>query len=191
MLQLYALLVQGFARAALGDSDGARASADAALAAAADLMEFFEAPGHAAVAVACQAAGDYDAAKQAYCLARQRAGLNRMMAGVFAWSALAPLACGDVATAAQWADETVVFVTAVICRRRRMTRAQVKLAQGEMDEAEQDAQAALLWRADDGYEPAWPPTLECLAGNWRGGGEAIAKQPAFSVLPSRLRAANR
>ena len=109
MLLLYALLVQGFARAALGDSNGARASADAALQAAADLMEFFEAPGHAVVAVACQAADQNEAAQRAYSLSRQRGGLNRMMAGVFAFSALAPLACGDVATAAQWADEIVAL----------------------------------------------------------------------------------
>ena len=68
MLQLYALLAQGFTRAYLGDSDGAHASADAALAAAADLMEFFEGLGHATVAVACQAAGDHEAANQAYAL---------------------------------------------------------------------------------------------------------------------------
>ena len=46
MLQLYALLVQGFTRAFLGDSDGAHASADVALAAAADLIAFFEGLGY-------------------------------------------------------------------------------------------------------------------------------------------------
>lgn len=45
MLQLYALLVQGFVRAQLGDSDGAHASADVALAVASDLIEFFCGPG--------------------------------------------------------------------------------------------------------------------------------------------------
>ena len=62
MLQLYALLVQGFTRASLGDSDGAHASADTALTTAADLMEFFEGLGQATVAVAYQAAGDDEAA---------------------------------------------------------------------------------------------------------------------------------
>ncbi len=58
MLQLYGLLVQGFLRANLGDVGGARASADLALESASDLMEFFAAPWHATVAMACQAAGD-------------------------------------------------------------------------------------------------------------------------------------
>ena len=162
MLLLYALLVQGFARAALGDSNGARASADAALQAAADLMEFFEAPGHAVVAVACQAADQNEAAQRAYSLSRQRGGLNRMMAGVFAFSALAPLACGDVATAAQWADEIVALCYGCYLPAALMTRAQVKLAQGEMDEAEQDAQAALTTAAQTGVTNRMAPTLECV-----------------------------
>ena len=66
-----------------------------------------------------------------------------MMAGVFAFSALAPLACGDVGTARQWADEIVSLCRGCYLPGALMTRAQVKLAQGEMDEAEQDAQAAL------------------------------------------------
>ena len=143
MLQLYALLVQGFTRAYLGDSAGAHASADAALAAAADLMEFFEGLGHATVAVAYQAAGDDEAASHAYALARQRSGLNRMMGGLFAFAALAPLACGDLPTAQKWADETVEVTGGCYRPVALMTRAQVMLAQGEMDGAEQDAQAAL------------------------------------------------
>ena len=163
MLLLYALLVQGFARAALGDSNGARASADAALQAAADLMEFFEAPGHATVAVACQAADQNEAAQRAYTLSRQRGGLNRMMAGVFAFSALAPLACGDVDTARQWADEIVALCYGCYLPAALMTRAQVKLAQGELDEAEQDAQAALTTATQTGVTNRMAPTLECVA----------------------------
>ena len=56
MLQLYGLLVQGLTRAALGDSDGAHASANASMTAAADLMEFFEDIGRAIGAAAHQAA---------------------------------------------------------------------------------------------------------------------------------------
>ena len=41
-----------------------------------------------------------------------------MMAGVFAFSPLTPLACGDVDSARQWADEIVALYTAAICRRR-------------------------------------------------------------------------
>ena len=84
MLQLYALLVQGFTRAALGDSNGARASADAALQAAADLMEFFEAPGHAS----CRSRLPSRRARRSGTAGIQPVaptfgGLNRMMAGLY------------------------------------------------------------------------------------------------------------
>ena len=163
MLQLYALLVQGFTRANLGDSDGAHASADTALTAAADLMEFFEGLGQATVAVAYQAAGDDEAAFQTYALARQRSGLNRMMAGLFAFSALTPLACGDASTARKWADEVVAVTGGCYLSVALMTRAQVRLAQGEMDGAEQDAQAALSAATETDIELRMPPALECLA----------------------------
>ena len=52
-----------------------------------------------------------------------------MMAGVFAFSALAPLACGDVGTARQWADEIVSLCHGCYLSAALMTRAQVKLAQ--------------------------------------------------------------
>ena len=118
MLQLYALLSQGFTRAYLGDSDGARVSADAALAAAADLMEFFEGLGHATVAVACQAAGDHEAANQAYAFGRQWAGLNRMMAGLFSWSALAHWHVVTSVPLGNGPTKLWRYATAVICRRR-------------------------------------------------------------------------
>jgi DNA-binding CsgD family transcriptional regulator len=163
MLQLYALLVQGFTRAYLGDSAGAHATADAALAAAADLMEFFEGLGYATVAVAYQAAGDDEAASQAYALARQRSGLNRMMGGLFAFAALAPLACGDLSTARKWADETVEITGSCYRSMALMTRAEVMLAQGETDGAEQDAQAALAAAPATGTKLRMTPALECLA----------------------------
>ncbi|WP_206428708.1 helix-turn-helix transcriptional regulator, partial [Mycolicibacterium stellerae] len=163
MLQLYALLVQGFTRANLGDSDGAHASADTALTAAADLMEFFEGLGQATVAVAYQAAGDDEAAVQTYALARQRSGLNRMMAGLYGFSALAPLACGDDPLAREWADDVVAITGGCYLSFALMTRAQVRLAQGEMDGAEDDAQAALSAATETSSELRMPPALECLA----------------------------
>ena len=163
MLQLYSLLVQGFTRASLGDSDGAHASADTALTAAADLMEFFEGLGQATVAVAYQAAGDDEAAFQTYALARQRSGLNRMMAGLYGFSALTPLACGDAPLARKWADDVVAITGGCYLSVALMTRAQVRLAQGDMDGAEQDAQAALSAATETSVELRMPPALECLA----------------------------
>ena len=163
MLQLYALLVQGFTRASLGDSDGAHASANTALTTAADLMEFFEGLGQATVAVAYQAAGDEEAAFKTYAVARELSGLNRMMAGLYGFSALTPLACGDAPLARKWADEVVAGTGGCYLSVALMTRAQVRLAQGELDGAEQDAQAALSAAMETNVELRMPSALECLA----------------------------
>ncbi len=163
MLQLYALLVRGFVRAHLGDADGARASADYALEVAADLMEFFVGPGQATVAAAHQAAGDAEAAQQAYAVARENAGLNRMAAGVFCFSALAPLACGDWQTARQWADDDVAAAHGCYRSAALTTRAYVKLTDGDPEAAEEDAHAALSLATEVGLQNRMPPTLEVLA----------------------------
>src|SRR3954453_4486803 len=132
MLHLYCLLAQGFLRAHLGDVDGARASADSALETAADLMEFFAAPGHATVGVSCQAAGDGRGAQAAYEKARGQAYVNPMMvAGVFGWCALAPLAAGDVERAREWADDTVNQTYGCYRMVSLTSRAQVMMASGD------------------------------------------------------------
>ncbi|WP_231988571.1 LuxR C-terminal-related transcriptional regulator [Mycobacterium sp. 1274761.0] len=164
MLQLYALLVQGFARSHLGDVAGARASAEVALDAASDLMEFYVAPGYATLAMAYQAAGDGEAATAAYAKARRQTGVNRMMVvGVFPWAALSALSSGDVDTARQWADEAVGMSYGCFLSVALMARAQVRLVQGELDGAEQDAQDALSAAVEAGTQLRMQSTLECLA----------------------------
>jgi predicted ATPase/DNA-binding CsgD family transcriptional regulator len=162
MLQLYSLLMQGFGRSLLGDSDGARASARVALDTAAESMDFFVGPAHATLAMACQAAGDDYGAVQAYSIAREHASFSRMTAGIFPWSALAPLACGDAATAAQWADDMVAMSYGCYLAAALTTRAQVSLSHGEHEAAEQDAQAALSVAIDVEMGERIPAALECL-----------------------------
>ncbi|OBB03546.1 transcriptional regulator [Mycobacteriaceae bacterium 1482268.1] len=164
MLQLYALLVQGFTRAQLGDIDGARASSEVANGTAADLMEFFRAPAQATVAMACQAAGEAEAARGAYAIARQQTGVNRMLvSGVLGWSALAPLACGDLSTALRWADDSVADTYGCFRSVALMSRAHVKIAVGDMTGAERDAQAALAEAAEKGTRYGLTWILDCLA----------------------------
>ena len=126
-------------------------------------MGFFEGLGYSTAAVAYQAAGDDEAATREYAAARERAGINRMMGGVFSLSALAPLACGDLATARKWADDVIEIVGGCYVSAARMTRAQVMLAQGDTDGAERDAQAALTAAAQFATKLRMAPTLECLA----------------------------
>ena len=196
MLHLYALLVQGFIRASLGDSAGAHASADASLAAAADLLQFFEGLGHATVAVAFQAAGDHEAATQAYTSALRLCGLNRMAAGLFTMAPLAALACGDVGTAREWADEIVAVTHGCYLPLALTARSQVKIALGEIPQAEDDAQSALTIALEKAGRYALPSTLECLAnlaaiagshreaGRIFGAAEAVRQRTGERRFPS-------
>ncbi len=196
MLQLYALLVQGFTRAALGDSDGAHASADAAKAAAADLMEFVEDLDRAAEAAAHQAAGDHNAARLAYESARRNAAQNRMVAGVFCWSPLAPLACGDPGTAREWADEIVAACHGCYRAEALAVRSQVMLALGEPAQAEDDAQTALSLAVETQARFGLPATVETLArvaalagrhreaGRLYGAAEAMRQRTGERRFPS-------
>ena len=114
-------------------------------------MEFFAAPWHATVAMACQAAGDGPGAQAAYATARGQAYVNRMMvAGVFGWCALAPLAAGDVELAREWADDVVNQTYGCYRMVSLTSRAQVKFAGGDMDGADRDARTALTAAAETG-----------------------------------------
>jgi DNA-binding CsgD family transcriptional regulator len=86
-----------------------------------------------------------------------------MMAGLYGFSALTPLACGDAPLARKWADEVVAGTGGCYLSVALMTRAQVRLAQGELGGAEQDAQAALSAAVETDVELRMPPALECLA----------------------------
>jgi predicted ATPase/DNA-binding CsgD family transcriptional regulator len=163
MLQLYALLVQGFVRAQLGDVEGARMSAEYALEVATDLKAFYVAPGQASIAVVHQAAGDAEAAQRAYAVAREDAGLNRMAAGAFCFSALAPLACGDRHTAREWAEVDVEVSYGCYQSAALMTRAQVKLVDGEPEGAQDDADAALSIATEVGIAHRMTMAFEVLA----------------------------
>lgn len=121
--------------------------------------------------MACQAAGDSEGAREVYSRARQLTGVNRMMvSGVLGWSALAPLACGDLDSARQWADDAVGFSFGCYLSVAHMARAQVKFAQNDIDGAEQDVQAALSGAMRTNARCRMSPTLDCL-GRLRPSGE--------------------
>jgi len=167
MLRMIGLAQQGFTLAYLGDSGGARASADAALEASAELVESSEGLGYSVVGAASLPGGDAAAAWQAYEAARQRTGTDPRMASMHALSGLAPLACGDPTTARRWADDAVSAVRGGYLSMALTTRARVAIAQGELEQAERDAREALSRAADIGTLLELPNTLECLAGEVR------------------------
>ncbi len=163
IVQMWGFLMEGYSLALLGDAAGARASGDAMLPGAWDLGEFGGGPGYSVRGIAGLARGDGPGAFKAYEEARQRTGLHPFSAGMYSWSALAPLACGDLATARRWADEVVSLGFGCYLPVSLTTRARVEIAQGELEQAERDAHDALSRATDSGAFLAVPDTLECLA----------------------------
>ena len=86
-----------------------------------------------------------------------------MMAGLFSWSPLAPLACGDLGTAREWADEIIAGSHGCYLAVALMARSQVMIAQGETAQAEDDAQSSLTVAVERRTRYALPWTLEGLA----------------------------
>ena len=85
------------------------------------------------------------------------------MLGIYVWSGLAPLVCGDLGTARRWADDAVATSRGWIHAVGLMTRARVEVAQGELDQAERDAYDALVLAARLRGFLVVPYLLECLA----------------------------
>ncbi len=94
------------------------------------------------------------------------------------WSALAPLACGDVAAARRWADEVVSATSGWSYAAALLGRARVEFAQGDFDAAERDAYEGLdvAGRLQGGL--VVPVALDCLA--------TTAAEDGNHVLATRL-----
>ncbi|RUP01409.1 MAG: tetratricopeptide repeat protein, partial [Mycobacterium sp.] len=78
-------------------------------------------------------------------------------------AAEAALACGDLAAARQWADDTAAMVPGCHRTVALTIRALVAIAQGDPEQAERDAQEALTIAADNRGYVRVADTLECLA----------------------------
>jgi DNA-binding CsgD family transcriptional regulator/Tfp pilus assembly protein PilF len=156
-----ALVSLAFGLAFGGDVDGAQAAVDAIL--ENDLGELIDRSGYAAIGTIRLAAGDAAAANDAFEAALQRTPLAPVTAPIYVWSALAPLACGDLTTARHWADDVVALVKSVSLARALTCRAYVEIAQGELEQAGCDARQALDITADFRGYVSVPETLECLA----------------------------
>jgi predicted ATPase/class 3 adenylate cyclase/DNA-binding CsgD family transcriptional regulator len=160
--RLYSLVMQGFALAFLGDISGARAAADAALDGYAAVVPAYEGVCHSITATAWLAAGDATAAWRGYEIARRIPG-PPAAAGTLTFSALAPMACGDLTAARHWADELVSGTRGCYLSAALGTRARVEIAQGEFEQAERDAHRSLTIAAETGTGMGLFYTLECLA----------------------------
>jgi DNA-binding CsgD family transcriptional regulator len=147
-----------------GDTGAARAAADAALEAAAELGGFYAAMGYAALAGAALAAGDATTLQDAIQAWPYLSALPHTAAMRRVYSALAALAGGDLVAARRGADEAVTSTTGYFLSVALLARARVAIAQGEPEQGECDAHDALACAADVEAYLLIPDIVECLAG---------------------------
>jgi DNA-binding CsgD family transcriptional regulator len=158
------LLSLALALAHHGDTRGARAAADAAVAAGAKFGGEIHGLGYAALAVANMAAGDLAVADKASERAwhRLNAGTGRAAVRFYVRAELA-LIHGDLTAARRWADEAVAATTGFHLMKALTTRARVAIAQGRPQDAECFAHDALACAAAVKGYVGIPDILECLA----------------------------
>lgn len=146
-----------------GQADAAQAAAESAREVAEALGGQWADTASAVSAHAALAAGDAARARDA---AEATWRLTIPLREVFIKSvnpmAEAALACGDLVTARKWADDCVAVVPGWFQAIARVTRAFVAIAQGEPDQAERDAHAALVLTARSRAYMRLADILECL-----------------------------
>ena len=153
---------RSFVLAHQGDIAAARATAEAAVEATAELGGLKAGAAYHVMAIAALAAGDAATAQDAteawphVSAPAQMTVLQRVL------SAEAALAGGDLVAARRWADEAVSTTTAAFWSDPLTTRARVAIAQSESDQAERDAHDALARAAEDEAYLFIPDILECL-----------------------------
>jgi predicted ATPase/class 3 adenylate cyclase len=158
------LMSQSHVLAWQGKTGAARADADAAIEAAAELGEIVAGNARWALVTAALAAGDVaaaldasEAAWQPYSVLPAAAALGRT------YYTQATLASGDLIAARRWADEAVATATGWWLMWALTTRARVAIVEGEPEQAERDAHDALALGASMQAQLGISDTLECLA----------------------------
>jgi predicted ATPase/class 3 adenylate cyclase/DNA-binding CsgD family transcriptional regulator len=158
------LSLQSHVLAWQGDTGAARAAADAAIEAAAELSGIAAGNAHWALGEAALAAGDVVLAQDAREAAwRHHSVQPGVAAAVLAYNARAALAGGDLVAARRWADDAVTTATGWWLMLALATRARVAIAQGEPDRAERDVHESLAIAASMQAYLGISDSLECLA----------------------------
>jgi predicted ATPase/class 3 adenylate cyclase/DNA-binding CsgD family transcriptional regulator len=166
-----ALCMQALVLAYHGDPSAARAAANAAIEAAAELGGFYPVLAYVGLIAAAVAAGDVAATDEAIAAGWQHINVQPKMAAMFlAYVAQAALARGDLTSARRWTDEAVAATSGVHRSLALTTRAGVAIAQGEPEQADRDAHDTLATAASTGAYMAVPDPLECLAALAVGAG---------------------
>jgi predicted ATPase/class 3 adenylate cyclase/DNA-binding CsgD family transcriptional regulator len=153
---------RSFVLAHQGDIAAARATADAAIEATADLGGLKAGAAYHVLAIAALAAGDAATAQDATEAWPHVSAPTQMTVLQRVLSAEATLAGGDLVAARRWADEAVSTTTGAFWSDPLTTRARVAIAQRASDQAERDAHDALARAAEDEAYLFIPDILECL-----------------------------
>ncbi|MDT5333356.1 MAG: hypothetical protein QOF31_4653 [Mycobacterium sp.] len=155
--------MRAFALSWHGDAATARRAANAAAEAGAGLLGVFERAIHAAMAVACLADGDAEAAWNA-ALKAEQSGINPALDGLnMVWMAEAALGFGELAAAERWAYGAASGANASWRAVDLSVRARVNVAKGDTAQGTIDACESLAGAASSGAHLYTPDTLECLA----------------------------
>jgi predicted ATPase/class 3 adenylate cyclase/DNA-binding CsgD family transcriptional regulator len=155
---------QGFALAYQGNAAAARAAADAAIEARAELGGIGMGLGYWVLVFASLAAGDTATAQDAVEAAWPHvSALPRTMVMQHVFAAHAALAGEDLVAARRWADEGVSAATDGLLSTALTVRARLAIAQGESDQAERDSHDALARAAEIEAYLFIPDILEILA----------------------------
>ena len=146
-----------------GETGAARAAADAAVEAGAELGGAAAGIAYWGLANAALAAGDVAMAQDATeAAAPHMSVLPARGAAQRTYDAQAALVGGDLVAAPRWADDAVSTTTGWYSAMALITRARVAIAQGEPEPAERDAHVALARAAEIKAHLFIPDILECL-----------------------------
>ncbi|WP_073696738.1 LuxR family transcriptional regulator [Mycobacterium sp. ST-F2] len=143
MFSMQAASIRTVVLAYQGHVEEARTASDSTAERVADLFDSYTGLVYGGSAQVYLASGDARAAWDTYELARGHGGMEPQSAPMHMWAPLAPLACGDLAVARQWADEVVAATRGWSLAGALTARARVKSSQGDLDGAERDAHHGL------------------------------------------------
>ncbi|WP_231513524.1 LuxR C-terminal-related transcriptional regulator [Mycobacterium paragordonae] len=163
---LYAMITSSLRAMTLayqGQITAARTAADIAFQRLSDMFDAYIGIVYAAAAFVHLAAGEAAKSWQMWEAAQERTRMDPQLAAMHLWSALAPLACGDLSAARRWADEVVAATKGWSFAAALVARARVEIVQGEFDAAERDAYDGLDLAARLQGDLLLPIALDCLA----------------------------
>ncbi|MBW0017314.1 MAG: LuxR family transcriptional regulator [Mycobacterium sp.] len=162
--EVYGDVAQSLVLAFQGHAVAAHTAAEAALEVSEAIGGFYRDAVYAVFALAALAGGDAAAARQA-CEAAWRHTIppREVFARTTNPLAEAALACGDLAAARRWVDDTVAVVPGWHQMVALTARAYVAIAQDEPEQAERDAHEALTITARTRGYLRLPDIVECLA----------------------------